>query len=110
MTGFLSSEQSIRKDVNEMMEQLRRFGVGEVSDNVNIALGKSSVSKEPHRQKMEQEIIYKDRLFLAKRRGDPLLIHIIADANCAYCRRLISLRWVSCPYCANGKNLPPQKY
>ncbi len=110
MIGMLNTEQRIRREVDEMMEQLRRFGSGEISDSLNIAMGGRLEEKAMPEAKAEPEVVYKDRLYLAKRRGDPLLIHIIADANCAYCRRLVSLKWMSCPYCGNGKHLPAKKF
>ncbi len=95
MSMYTYDEKTIENDTRELLRELRMLDSREISDGANRAMTMSISS--------EKEIIYKDRLFLAKRRGDPIMLRIIADANCAYCRRLINLSWTCCPYCSNGK-------
>ncbi len=96
MIKMIENERRKTQEIEKMMAELSALAANEVTDSVNIAVG---------RQPDNKEVVYKERLYLAKRRADPIIVHITADANCAYCRRLVSLRWQCCPYCCNGKEL-----
>ncbi len=109
MSELLNKDKIMETNVSKVMiTELRRLDVREINDTVNRIVG--SRGAEQVRQCPQNETVtYKDRLYLAKRRGDPLMLRVIVDGNCCYCKRLVNLRWAACPYCANGKKLPVKK-
>ncbi len=110
MAGLLNTNSTVNTGITKVMvTELRRLDVREINDKLNQIMGSNKSDSCTRKCPTSEKTVYKDRLYLAKRRGDPLVLRVVVDGNCSYCKRLVNLRWAACPYCGNGKRLPNGK-